>query len=275
MIPNTYFIQTFGCQANLADSERLASYMQAQGLKPSKSINTASKVIINTCMVRQMAEDRVYGLYKNLVDQKSQTGKPQKIIITGCMVGAALRDPQGHKFLDQIRKKMPQVDEFLPIEEIGFDQIPLRTDSQHAWVPISNGCNNFCTFCVVPFSRGREVSRPFEDIIAECHHLANHGYKSITLIGQNVNSYGADLILGPDNIQMIRDLKTNENPTPPSPLVEGRASPRFSKEGVRGSYKNNRKLKTDWYLTSPIMCSILPFVLDTVHLFRAGIFFLN
>jgi tRNA-2-methylthio-N6-dimethylallyladenosine synthase len=84
---------------------------------------------------------------------------------------------------------------FLPIEEVGFDHAPVRTDQRHALVPISNGCNNFCTYCVVPISRGREISRPFGEILDECRQLAISGYSHITLIGQNVNSYGADLVL--------------------------------------------------------------------------------
>jgi tRNA-2-methylthio-N6-dimethylallyladenosine synthase len=206
MAPLTYHITTFGCQANKADSERIAADLENRGYQPAKSIKSADHVVINTCMVRQMAEDRVYGLYHNLVNQKNLTGKPQKIIITGCMVGAALREPTG-KYFAHIRERLPQVDEFLPIEEVGFDHNPLRTDNQHAWVPISNGCNNFCTFCIVPFSRGREISRPFTDILEECRHLVDRGSSAITLIGQNVNSYGADLLLGADNVQTLRDTQ--------------------------------------------------------------------
>lgn len=200
----TYAITTFGCQANVADSERIAAHLESRGYTKSESPLEADHVVINTCMVRQMAEDRVYGLYQNLIKNKQQEGKSQKIIVTGCMVGAALREPTG-EFMEKIRRQMPLVDEFLPIEEVGFDHEPLRSDSTHAWIPISNGCNNFCTFCIVPFSRGREISRPFQDIITECQHLVDRGYSSITLIGQNVNSYGADLILGSENVQTLRD----------------------------------------------------------------------
>lgn len=199
----SFHIITFGCQANVADSERIASDYNNRGYVHS-DLENADHVIINTCMVRQMAEDRVYGLYHNLINQKLQTGKPHKIIVTGCMVGTALREPDG-KYFDYIRQRMPEVDEFMPIEEVGFDHNPLRTSHHHAWIPISNGCNNFCTFCVVPFSRGREISRPFESIINELTDLHTKGYTSITLLGQNVNSYGSDLILGKDNIQVLRD----------------------------------------------------------------------
>lgn len=214
-MPSSYFIVTFGCASNVADSERVASELESKGYTKADTIESADHVVINTCMVRQMAEDRTYGLYQNLIKQKAAIGKPSKIVVTGCMVGTALREPTG-KFFDKIRRLMPQVDEFLPIEEVGFDHQPLRLDTNHAWVPISNGCNNFCTFCVVPFSRGREISRPFDDILQECQHLADQGYQAITLVGQNVNSYGADLILGSDNVQTLRDVDQlkffNEDP---------------------------------------------------------------
>jgi len=200
-----YFIQTFGCQANVADSERIASMLEARGMKHAVNIDDADHVVINTCMIRQMAEDRVYGLVHNLTKKKIKTGTPQKIVVTGCMVGMAARDKTG-RFLQKIRERMPAVDEFLPIEEVGFDHAPLRTSLDHASVPVSNGCNNFCTFCVVPFTRGREISRPFGDIIHECRHLASQGYKKVTLVGQNVNSYGADLVLGEKNVHVLRDL---------------------------------------------------------------------
>ena len=199
-----YFIVTFGCAANEADSERIAAYYQARGYTKASSIKRADDIVINTCMIRQKAEDRVYGLVHNLAGEK-QSGRKIKIVVTGCMVGMAAREKTG-RMLSLLKKKMPSVDEFLPIEEVGFDHAPIRTDSSHAWVPISNGCNNFCTFCVVPFTRGREVSRPMDDILLECHQLAAQGYTKVTLVGQNVNSYGADLLVGEKNVQVLRDV---------------------------------------------------------------------
>lgn len=187
-----YWIVTFGCAANEADSERIASYYEARGFTKAKSIRTADDVVINTCMIRQKAEDRVYGLVYNLSLAKKK-GRKLKIVVTGCMVGMAAREKTG-KMLGLLKKKMPSVDEFLPIEEVGFDHAPIRADKDHALVPITNGCNNFCTFCVVPITRGREMSRPFDDILLECHELAGQGYTHITLVGQNVNSYGADIV---------------------------------------------------------------------------------
>lgn len=199
-----YYIKTFGCAANEADSERIASYYQSRGYTKARSMKTADDIVINTCMIREKAENRVYGLVHNLTKEKDK-GRNMKIVVTGCMVGMATREKTG-KMLSLLKKKMPVVDEFLPIEEVGFDHAPVRTDKKHAWVPISNGCNNFCTFCVVPFTRGREISRPFDDVLLECYELAQRGYTSITLVGQNVNSYGADLILGEKNVQVMRDV---------------------------------------------------------------------
>ncbi|PIP15049.1 tRNA (N6-isopentenyl adenosine(37)-C2)-methylthiotransferase MiaB [Candidatus Roizmanbacteria bacterium CG_4_10_14_0_8_um_filter_36_36] len=187
-----YFIKTFGCQQNYADSERIAVAFKNRGMTQTKDVKKANYIIINTCMVRESAENRVYGLVNNLAKLKIKNSK-LKIIITGCMVGLAIRDKIG-KYLKRLKEIMPQVDEFIPIEEVGFDFAPLRTDKISAWVPISNGCNNFCTYCIVPYTRGREVSRPYEEIIKECKDLKKKGYKNIILLGQNVNSYGSDLI---------------------------------------------------------------------------------
>ncbi len=214
-----YFIHTFGCAANEADSERIAALYQARGYTRSRTMKAADDIVINTCMIREKAENRVYGLVHNL-SQEKLNGRKLKIVVTGCMVGMAAREKTG-KMLAALRRKMPSVDEFLPIEEVGFDQAPIRTDKTHAWIPISNGCNNFCTFCVVPYTRGREISRPIDDIIHEAEELAHQGFTSITLIGQNVNSYGADLLLGETNVQVMRDLpdKTYFDSNPSNPPI--------------------------------------------------------
>ncbi len=229
-----YYIKTFGCQQNKADSERVASAFKSRGMKSARGYSDADYVVINTCMIRESAENRVYGLVNNLGKLKRKSHFPKKIIVTGCMVGLAFRDKTG-KFLTKIRRSMPDVDEFMPIEEVGFDNQPVRQDAINAWVPISNGCNNFCTFCVVPFTRGREISRPYNDIITECLHLISKGYKNVTLLGQNVNSYGSDLILGEENVQVMRDLdKTYFEVTNPQGSAHGtlrvRASQRSKKQ---------------------------------------------
>lgn len=215
MVRMKYHIVTFGCAANEADSERVAGYYRSRGYTKARSIKSATDVVINTCMIREKAEHRVYGLVHNLSQEKTRRqaqGKSLKIVVTGCMVGMAVREKTG-KMLSLLAKKMPAVDEFLPIEEVGFDHAPIRTDNTHAWVPISNGCNNFCTFCVVPFTRGREISRPFDDILLECFQLAGKGYTRVTLVGQNVNSYGADLKKKNAKITYVKHLGRLRIPT--------------------------------------------------------------
>ena len=196
-----YFIHTFGCQQNEADSERISSQLRSRGMVQAKNIHQADHIVINTCMIRESAENRIYGLVHNLYEDKRR-GRKVKVVVTGCMVGMAARDKSG-EFLEVIKKRMPGADEFLPIEEVGFDHAPVRTNAKHGWVPISNGCNNFCTFCVVPYTRGREVSRPFEDIVNEVKQLESKGYTAITLLGMNVNSYGADIVKGNDKSNKI------------------------------------------------------------------------
>ncbi len=189
----TYFIKTFGCAANTADSQRIASFLEQKTMKPARSLKSADYIVINTCMVRASAENRIYGLLNNL-EKYRHSGRVQnhpKIILTGCLVGLAVNDKTG-KVFKRLREKFPMVDEFLPISEVGFDYPQLRQDKITAIVPISHGCNNFCSYCVVPFTRGREVPRPYGDIINECKSLKGQKFKKILLVGQNVNSYGAD-----------------------------------------------------------------------------------
>lgn len=208
-----YFIKTFGCQQNKADSERVEAALKGREMSKAKNYREANYVVINTCMVRQSAENRVYGLVRNLSkikEEKLKSNEIFKIIVTGCMVGLAFRDKTG-KFLKKIKQAMPAVDEFMPIEEVGFDFAPVRSTGNEAWVPISNGCNNFCTFCVVPFTRGREVSRSFEEIIKECLDLKEKGYKKITLLGQNVNSYGSDFFTKINQSEKLMYFNKNKN----------------------------------------------------------------
>jgi len=206
-----YHIVTFGCAANVADSERIAAIYEARGYTKSTSIKDADDVVVNTCMIKQQAEDRVYGLVYNLAREK-EAGRNIKIVVTGCMVGMAIREKTG-KMLTLLKKKMPAVDEFLPMEEVGFDHAPVRTNATHALVPITNGCNNFCSFCVVPFTRGREVSRVFDDILLECYQLASQKFTHVTLIGQNVNSYGSDLSTANRKITYVKHLGRLRIPT--------------------------------------------------------------
>ncbi|HSV95209.1 MAG TPA: tRNA (N6-isopentenyl adenosine(37)-C2)-methylthiotransferase MiaB, partial [Spirochaetia bacterium] len=140
------FIKTFGCQANKSDSERILGDYFARGYTETKKWQEADEIVLNTCSVRQSAEDRVRGFILNLNKYlvESRKNKP-KIILTGCML---------HFNEKEIRALLPEVDEILPIAEVGFNQKSVRTDKESAWVPISTGCNSFCTYCIVPFSRG-------------------------------------------------------------------------------------------------------------------------
>ena len=180
-----YFIKTYGCQMNVSDSERIVGWYQQHGWQETKSMEEADEVVMVTCSVRQTAEDRVYGLINNLVKLKTKNSK-LKIVLTGCMMRYPLR---------WLKDKMPQVDEFKKIDEFKLDsgEKIVRESKSHAFVPIMEGCNQFCAYCVVPTARGREVSRSFEEIVCEVKELSKRGYQKITLLGQNVNAYGKDL----------------------------------------------------------------------------------
>lgn len=216
----TYHIKTFGCQMNQSDSERISAFLAKNELKKATDMKSADLVIFNTCGVRQMAEDRVYGQIHNLRTWEEEQGtKNLRIALTGCL--ANRKDVQ--------RRLKDKVDLFFPINEFPkqlkelicchpelaclvngrvsgsqnkkislkqFDSnnsylsITPKYNSNHtALVPIMTGCNNFCAYCVVPYARGREVSRSGEEILKEISALIKKGYKEIVLLGQNVNSY--------------------------------------------------------------------------------------
>lgn len=191
-----YYIKTFGCQMNESDSERIATSFDSQGLQKTKEIKTADLVIFNTCGVRQTAEDRVYGQVHNL--RKASPGV--KIVITGCV--AHRKDVQ-RKLKDKVNlfisikdiKKIPELlfpqesKEISREHEEYLDIIPKYAKKESAFVPIMTGCDNFCSYCVVPYARGREYSRPVEEIFKEIKKLSENGCKEVTLLGQNVNSY--------------------------------------------------------------------------------------
>ncbi len=203
-----YFIHTFGCQQNVADSERIATYCESAGMKKAVTIEEANYVVITTCMIKESAENRVYGMVNNLIplkEKKLAHGEEFIIVITGCMTGMAHRDKTG-KMMKELHRRMPAADQFIPLEEIGFELAPLRQDSLTALIPISNGCNNFCTYCVVPYTRGREVSRAFENIVAEAQTAFANGFKKIQLLGQNVNSYGSDIVLAGKKQQELKPV---------------------------------------------------------------------
>jgi len=184
-----YHITTFGCQQNHADSERIASLYESRDYQEAQSFEDADTVIVNTCVIRERAAEKIFGFIRNVCKKKSSV----HIVVTGCLIGAASREPSG-KMMKALRKRLPDV-EFLPLDEVGFEHAPKRGSGIHAWLPISNGCNNYCTYCIVPFSRGKERSRSFDEIIQEAQDILKKGFSEITLLGQNVNSYGADFLM--------------------------------------------------------------------------------
>ncbi len=185
-----FFLKTFGCQQNVADSERIESFYRSRGLVRATTIEEADVLVLNTCVIRDKAEERVYGLVRSLTERLGE--KTPRIVVTGCLVGAAAREPSG-KMMKRLTKRLPEA-EFLPMEEVGFEHVPVRAKGKSASIVISNGCNNYCAFCIVPFSRGKERSRPYADILAEANQAVAEGYEEIVLLGQNVNSYGADFL---------------------------------------------------------------------------------
>ena len=216
-MPSVY-IKTFGCQANKSDSERILGDYFARGFQETDDWKKADEIVINTCSVRRSAEDRVRGFLNNINKFTATSPKP-KIILTGCML---------FRSEAQIRELLPEIDEVLPINEVGFNQQAIRKNRVHAWVPISSGCNSFCTYCIVPYSRGREVSRPEEEIVSEVNNLAKEGFTEITLLGQNVNSYGLEKEgIGLRKLYMESHLDLSAIPSNQSQYKKAKSTPPF------------------------------------------------
>ncbi|MFH1601579.1 MAG: MiaB/RimO family radical SAM methylthiotransferase [Candidatus Shapirobacteria bacterium] len=185
----TYYLKTFGCAMNEADSERIKSIFNSRGHRETKNIAKAKVIIINSCIVRKSAENRAYGLINNL-KKKNYQGQ---IILTGCLAGWALLD-KTHKNLKVLQKRIGLKIKMVLIEDLaGFLVKPKRAKNNLALIPISNGCNHFCSYCIVPFGRGKEISRPEKVIFAEVKKALKDGFSEILLLGQNINSYGKDL----------------------------------------------------------------------------------
>ena len=206
------FVDTYGCQQNEADSERIRGYLDKMGFGFTDSEEEARIIVINTCAIREHAEQRVFGNVGALVHVKRR--HPDTLIcLCGCMaqqphVAKKLRESYRHvdlvfgphalwKFPEMVHHLLTQRGRtFSVADEPGSiaEGIPVvRQDRVDAWVSVMYGCNNFCSYCIVPYVRGRERSRRPEDILAEVRQLVAEGYKDITLLGQNVNSYGKDL----------------------------------------------------------------------------------
>ena len=218
------YVRSFGCQLNVSDGEKIKGLLKKIGYSFTEDENEADLIILNTCAVRESAEDRVFGIVGSM--KKLKELNPSLIIgIAGCMTA------QEH-IADKIKRSYPQVDLVLGTSAISalpgllldhlkgarfsadiseYDDFSaaaeqVRESSFKASVPIMFGCNNFCTYCIVPYVRGRERSRNAQDIISEVRELVNSGYKEIMLLGQNVNSYGKDLEVPVSFPQLLREL---------------------------------------------------------------------
>ena len=225
----SYYVWTVGCQMNKADSERLESALDQMGLAPGTSAREADVIVLNSCVVRESAEDRVVGMLTHLKPVKQRD--PDKVLaLMGCMVGPRK---------DQLTDRFPYVDVFMqpqqydPLIELLGDRLgidpegcvgPLTaTPDVATFIPVIHGCDKFCSFCIIPYRRGREVSRTIEDIVNESVHLVRRGVKEVTLLGQNVDSYGHDLpgsvdlgnllaaVNGVEGLERVRFLTSHPN----------------------------------------------------------------
>ncbi len=218
----TAYVETYGCQQNEADSEKIRGFLTQSGYAIVQDPEGADVVVMNTCAIREHAEQRVFGNLGALTHTKRRH-PAQKIFLCGCMAGET-------KVSERIKHSYPHVDgvfsthhlwqfpeilynvltrkkrQFYVADEPGSiaEGIPQVRDSKlKAWVSIMYGCNNFCTYCIVPYVRGRERSRQSGDILRECRELIESGIKDITLLGQNVNSYGKDIPGGMDFADLL------------------------------------------------------------------------
>ena len=206
-----YLIRTFGCQMNAHDSERIAGLLEGEGMERTDAAEAADVVVLNTCCIRENADNKLYGTLGHLKALKARRPELQ-IAVGGCLA-------QNDREL--LRARAPQVDVVFGTHNVGRaaellrraraegpvveileepdefpSALPVRRDVAHAaWITIQIGCDNSCSFCIVPTVRGREISRPFAEIVAEAESLAAAGTVEVTLLGQNVNSYGRDLAM--------------------------------------------------------------------------------
>ncbi len=205
-----YYINTYGCQMNVHESEKLAGIFEEKGFLPAEKESDADVIVFNTCCVRETAETKILGNL-GIVKKIKETKPNLKVCVCGCMAqkkGEADRLKKRCPFINLIfgTHNLYKFDQYLDeimsgknvIEVWDTDKtLPERTpikrsDSVNAWVNIMYGCNNFCSYCIVPYVRGREISRPEKDVLQDVKTLISEGYKEITLLGQNVNSYGND-----------------------------------------------------------------------------------
>ncbi len=198
-----YHVWTIGCQMNKAESERLSGFFEQQGYQATASPEKADVIVLNSCVVRQSAENKVINKVAALKQLKK--ARPNLVLaVTGCLVNSNA---------DKLKKQFPHVDFFFKpgeypawLNDLPVTQFLPAHTSTCVYVPIIQGCNNFCSYCIVPYRRGRERSRPLAEIAAEVRELVRRGTKEVTLLGQNADSYGHDLPDSPDLADLLTEL---------------------------------------------------------------------
>ncbi len=208
-VPGRYLVRTFGCQMNVHDSERIAGMLEREGYAPATEAAQAEVVVLNTCAIRENADNRLYGALGHLKPLKERNRR-LRVVVAGCLAqkdrGLIQRKapwvdvvvgthalPGLIELIRAAERDGPQMD-VREYTEVFPSALPARRGSaHHAWVAVGVGCDNACTFCIVPLVRGPQLSRPFGDVVAEVQGLARCGVVEVTLLGQNVNTYGRDL----------------------------------------------------------------------------------
>ena len=220
-----YFLRTYGCQMNVHDSEEIKYYLESLGYEAVDELELADIVVLNTCAIRENAKDKVFGYLGRCKHLKKE--KPDLIIaVAGCLMQKPSEIEEihsRHKYIDIIigthnlnelpslienanNKKIQNI-EVYSNSDVVFENVKYNRDSKvSAWINIIYGCDKFCTYCIVPFTRGRERSRKMEEVLEEVRDLKNQGYMEITLLGQNVNAYGKDLNLGYDFATLLEEV---------------------------------------------------------------------
>ena len=216
-------IETFGCQMNEYDSELVRAILSGDGFGEAADLESADIVLINTCAVRENAHNRVYGRLQQLAKYCESTDKEITIGVLGCMAQNLKKElldnnlpvdlvvgPDSYRNLPHIileaRKGGPELAIDLSEFETYDDIYPARQEGVNAWIAVMRGCDNFCTFCIVPYTRGRERSRSLESVVAETQRLVAEGYSQVTLLGQNVNSYHHDGRTFADLMRAVADV---------------------------------------------------------------------
>ncbi|MCI5819918.1 MAG: tRNA (N6-isopentenyl adenosine(37)-C2)-methylthiotransferase MiaB [Acidaminococcus sp.] len=261
-----YFIHTYGCQMNLHESEKVAGVLVDLGYAQADSEDKADIIVFNTCCIRDTAEKRAFGNI-GVVKRLKKINKNLIIVVLGCMT-------KQDGYIDIIKQKYPYVDIVLGTRNIDLlkdavtkklderkktmtndfgddyletdEKLPMFRDSYpNAWVNIIYGCNNFCSYCIVPYVRGREISRSMDDVLKEVRQCVADGYKEITLLGQNVNSYGNDLTDGTSFEKLLREIDK----------IDGKFRVRFMTshpkdltEGIVDAIANSKKICNNIHL---------------------------